>query len=97
MPRRRLKTMRDIARYVTNLINRIESGEIDPQDVQKIGFMLNILIKCADKSILEERVETLETKLEEVLRLNNLIMYNSGIPGEIDPDDYAQRNQKKAQ
>ena len=97
MPRRRLKNMQDVRRYITNLVNRIESDEIDHQKVQKIANLLTILPKFIEGSTMEERIETLEAKLNDILRQNNVIMHNSDVPGEIDVNDYDTGNHKTAQ
>ncbi len=41
---KRLKTMTEIRRYVGNVINRLEKGEIDEVRVGKLGYLSNIKV-----------------------------------------------------
>ena len=60
MSRKRLKTLEDARRYLSNLINRTEGGEVEPQLAAKLGYLTNILISCIKDSDLESRIERLE-------------------------------------
>ena len=57
---RRLKTATDIRRYLADLLNRIESGETDPQIATKCGYISNILLKAIELGSFEARIEALE-------------------------------------
>lgn len=63
--RRRLKTMEDLRRYLANLINRTESGEVDANLSGKLGYLTGILLKAVEGSDIEMRVEALERKIEK--------------------------------
>lgn len=63
MGKRRLKSMRDLSRYMQNLINRLEDGELDPQTAGKLGFLINIQRAIVEKGDLEERIEQLELRM----------------------------------
>ena len=65
MPRRRLKTMEDVRRYVANLINRTDAGEVEPGLAGRLGYLANILVRVIEGSSLEERVRTLEGLLND--------------------------------
>jgi|AntAceMinimDraft_9_1070365.scaffolds.fasta_scaffold00753_20 hypothetical protein len=62
--RRRLKTLCDIRRYLASILNRIESGELDPAIGGKTAYIANILIGCIRDSELEERIVALEKQIE---------------------------------
>ena len=62
--RRRLKTMSDSRRYLANLINRVEHGEVEPVVAGRLGFLINILLRSIEGSSLEDRVKKLELKME---------------------------------
>ena len=62
--RRRLKTMSDSRRYLANLINRVEHGEVDAAVAGRLGFLINILLRSIEGSSLEDRVKKLELKME---------------------------------
>ena len=57
---KRLKTTSNLRRYLANLVNRVESGEVEPAKASKIGFLINILAKLIEGTELEKRVEELE-------------------------------------
>ncbi|MDY6896153.1 MAG: hypothetical protein SVO01_12185 [Thermotogota bacterium] len=63
MTKRRLKTMADVRRYIANVINRTESGEVDSTLAGKLGYLSNILIKIIEGSQLEKRVDLLEEEI----------------------------------
>lgn len=65
MTKRRLKTMEDIRRYIANLINRTESGEVDGKLAGKLGYLSNILVKIIEGGQLEKRVELLEEEINQ--------------------------------
>ncbi len=63
MPRRRLKTLEDVRRYLANLINRTEDGEVDPSLAGKLGYLANSLARVIEGSELEKRVDGLEQQI----------------------------------
>ena len=62
---RRLKNLVDVRRYLASVINRLESGQIDPSIAGKLGYLTGILTRVIEGSSLEERVTKLEKELEE--------------------------------
>jgi hypothetical protein len=64
MAKKRLKNLEDCRRYLAGLVNRTESGEIEPQLAGKLGYLVNILISAIKDSDLERRIEEIETHLE---------------------------------
>jgi len=62
--RRRLKTMQDVRRYLANLINRAEAGEVEPSLASKLGYLANSLAKVIEGSDLEKRIKRLESNLK---------------------------------
>jgi hypothetical protein len=63
MPRRRLKTMEDVRRYLANLINRTEAGEVEASTAGKLGYLASILTRVIEGSDMEKRVEALENQV----------------------------------
>ncbi len=60
--RKRLKTLSDVRRYIANLMNRVEGGEVDPALAGKLGYLANILKSCIESGDIELRLEALEKK-----------------------------------
>ncbi|MDY6905585.1 MAG: hypothetical protein SWH61_12975 [Thermodesulfobacteriota bacterium] len=65
MAKRRLKTMEDLRRYIANLINRVESGEVPPELSGRLGYLCNILSRILIQSDIEKRLEALETEMKK--------------------------------
>ena len=65
MPKRRLKTMEDIRRYLANLINRTESGSVEASLAGRLGYLANSLARIIEGSELEKRISKLEKLLEQ--------------------------------
>lgn len=63
MPKRRLKTLVDVRRYLANLINRTEAGDVDTIVAGKLGYLSSILIRAIEGGEIEKRLETLEEKV----------------------------------
>jgi len=60
---RRLKSTIDVRRYLASLINRVERSELDISIASKLAYIAGILLKAAESSELEKRVEALERML----------------------------------
>ena len=60
--RRRLKTSADCRRYLANLINRLEAGEIEEPKAGKLGYLTSLLIRAIEGGVLEKRLDELEEK-----------------------------------
>jgi hypothetical protein len=65
MPRRRLKTLEDIRRYLANLINRTEAGKVEPTLAGKLGYLANSLARVIEGGSLEKRIEDLEREVSK--------------------------------
>jgi hypothetical protein len=62
---RRLNNLQDLRRYLANLINRTESGEVDPALSGKLGYLVSILHRVIEGGDLEARVNVLENLIEK--------------------------------
>lgn len=63
MAKRRLKTIKDLRRYLANLINRTDAGEVEATLSGKLGYLTGILLKAIEGSDIEKRVGALEKEL----------------------------------
>ena len=66
MGSRRLKDHGDVRRYLANVINRLEKGELEPNVAGKLGYLAGMLLKALEGSELAERVARLEQKIKEL-------------------------------
>ena len=60
---KRLKNTTDLRRYVANLINRTEKGDVEANLAGKLGYLVSLLAKLIENSDLENRVGELEKAL----------------------------------
>lgn len=61
---RRLNNLQDLRRYLANLINRTESGEVDANLSGKLGYLASILHRVIEGGDLEARIDVLEKQLK---------------------------------
>ena len=59
----RLKTPRDVTRFVSNLINRINRDEINSETARTLGYLAKILLESLEKTELQAEIEKLKEKL----------------------------------
>lgn len=63
---RRLKTITDVRRYLSTLINRLEENagaELEPALAGRLAYISNILLGAIKDADIEQRVRALEEKL----------------------------------
>ncbi len=69
---KRLKNYSDVRRYLANLINRTENGDIDPKIASKLGYLCGYLLKAIEGAEVNERILELEKKVNMLMeRLSN--------------------------
>ena len=71
---KRLKNTTDLRRYVANLINRTEKGDVEPSLAGKLGYLVALLSKLIESSDLEKRIEELEKALNNSKGDNVLLL-----------------------
>ena len=60
-----LKDVVDTRRYLSGLINRLETGDIDQKLAGKIGYIGNILLKAIELESIEKRLNRLEQAAQD--------------------------------
>lgn len=65
MATKRLQKLSDIRRYLANLLNRFEAGEINETHLKAAAYVANILTGTIRDSELEERITRMEQQLNE--------------------------------
>lgn len=63
MKTRRFNNLNDCKRYVASVINRMESGDVDPNLGSKLGYLVTILVKILEQTDLEKRLERIEKQM----------------------------------
>jgi hypothetical protein len=59
-PDAELEDCRDVAALMSETINQVRKGVIDPRIANAVGYLANILIKAMEQGKLESRIEILE-------------------------------------
>lgn len=62
---KRLKTMTDCRRFASDLIRRVDRGEVDLQRADTMNRVLKSVIRTVEGSEIEARLELLEAKIDE--------------------------------
>lgn len=63
--RKRLRTLADLQRFMTGLINDCRQGSIDSSLASKLGYLINIQKSIINDGFLEQRVAALENEMME--------------------------------
>lgn len=64
--KRRLKSLSDTRRFLADVINGLNRGEIQTDKAGKLGYLVNVLVKIIEGDGLEARVTALEDKFREI-------------------------------
>jgi hypothetical protein len=52
---------RDVVRLISETINQVRKGQLDPRVANAVGYLANVLIKAVDQGELEGRLAELES------------------------------------
>lgn len=56
----KVESCQDVVRLISETINQVRRGELDPRVGNAIGYLANVLIKAAEQGDMEKRLEDLE-------------------------------------
>ena len=62
---KRLKTLTDVRRYLSSIINALDKGELEESKARCLTYMCSILSQVIRDSDLEGRIEALEKQQAE--------------------------------
>jgi hypothetical protein len=65
---RRLKNHGDVRRYLASVLNRIESGELDPAIGGRLAYVAGYLLRAIEGDELAERLQRIEGVLDAIRR-----------------------------
>lgn len=65
MKKRRLKSLSDIRKYLSHVLNEYENGQADETKVKTISYACNVLSSIVKDADLEARVDALEKQHSE--------------------------------
>ena len=60
----KVESCQDVVRLISETINQVRKGQIDPRVANAIGYLANVLIKAAEQGDLEKRIEDLEAAVK---------------------------------
>ena len=55
---------RDVVNLISETINQVRKGQLDPRVANAVGYLANVLIKAAEQGDLEKRIEDLEAAVK---------------------------------
>ena len=71
-PNIKIESCQDVVHLISETINQVRKGELDPRVANAIGYLANILIKAAEQGGLEKRIEALEASVNKTTRTLDL-------------------------
>lgn len=60
----KLTGCQDVVALLSDTINQVRKGQVDPRVANAVGYLANVLIKAAEQGDLEDRVKELESILK---------------------------------
>ncbi|MBA2883161.1 muramidase (phage lysozyme) [Desulfosalsimonas propionicica] len=64
MKKRRLKSLDDLRRWLADIGNRLETGDVDAAHARCVTYIASVMSGIIKDSDLEKRIEALETQME---------------------------------
>jgi hypothetical protein len=61
----KVESCQDVVRLISETINQVRRGELDPRVANAIGYLANVLIKAAEQGDMEKRIEDLEDAVQK--------------------------------
>lgn len=62
----KLRTLSDISRYLNDLINRVERGELECEKASKLTYIANILSKTLKEANTDKEIEDLQKEIKDI-------------------------------
>ena len=54
----------DVVRLISETINQVRTGQVDPRIANAVGYLANVIIKALEQGELEDRLTDLETAIK---------------------------------
>jgi hypothetical protein len=70
----KVKDCGDVVALISETINQVRKGMIDPRIANSVGYLANVLIKAFEQDELETRIERLEALIERRNQTSELTM-----------------------
>jgi len=62
-PDLKIDNCRDVVGLISETINQVRKGELDPRVANAVGYLANVLIKAAEQGDMESRLNDLESAM----------------------------------
>ena len=71
-----IEDCQDVVRLISETINQVRKGQIDPRVANAVGYLANVLIRAVEQGDMEKRLDDLEAvvKTKRALHEDNLFM-----------------------
>jgi len=71
-----IEDCQDVVRLISETINQVRKGQIDPRVANAVGYLANVLIRAVEQGDMEKRLDDLEAvvKTKRVSHEDNLFM-----------------------
>jgi hypothetical protein len=70
----KVESCQDVVRLISETINQVRRGQLDPRVANAIGYLANVLIKAVEQGDMEKRLEDLEAAVKTKSRTSDFPM-----------------------
>jgi hypothetical protein len=67
----KVESCQDVVRLISETINQVRKGQLDPRVANAIGYLANVLIKAVEQGDMEKRIEDLEAAVKRKNRTSD--------------------------
>lgn len=61
----KVESCQDVVRLISETINQVRRGDLDPRIGNAIGYLANVLIRAVEQGDVEKRIEALEAAVQK--------------------------------
>lgn len=73
----KIKDSRDVIALLSETINQVRKGQLDPRIANSVGFLAGITIRVLEQNQLEDRIEKIEQLLKNRTKVTELTLTGS--------------------
>ena len=70
----KVESCQDVVRLISETINQVRRGQLDPRVANAIGYLANVLIKAAEQGDMEKRLADLEAVVNRQWQTSDFTM-----------------------
>ena len=72
-PDLKVESCQDVVSLISETINQVRKGELDPRVANAVGYLANVLIRAVEQGDIEDRIEALESAVKMKSRPSEIL------------------------